>query len=306
MARATVFQNCQIGVEATPGTPVAATAKLIETYINPRPELAINAYRPAGSQFATAAVRGKEYTIADIEGALSYTEIGYLLGSLLGKGTAGAYKPSAFAEDAFDTLTVETGSSGRAEQFAYGVVSALRFRFTKEEASVSGQMFGRTLAENHTITPSLSPVTKATVNPDKVQVLIGESVAALAEVDTFMEAECNIAKRYSPLFTLDADQPSFTGVVPLAPELTAQLVIPHEAEASGYMTALRAASTRFCRIISEETVGLVNYKFQVTFPFIFTGNPRGDQDDVYASTFDLAPIYDPTFEGAIEIVVANS
>ncbi len=306
MKRATVFQNMQIGVEGIAGTPVAATAKLIETYIAPRPVAAIEAYRPQGSQFPVDVVRGKEYTEADIEGALSYTEIPYLLASLLTNAGGLTYKPPAWAAPAVDTLTVEVGSTGRAERFAYGVVTGLRFRFTKAEAAVTGKMIGRKLTEGHAITAGLSPVTKRVVNPDKVDVLIGASVAGLAQVDEFLEVEFGIQNRFSPLFTLDSAQDSFSDLTPRAPDLSAQLILPHEATAAGYMADLRASTQRFCRVVAAETIGGVACSFQLTFPFHFRENARGDQDDVYASTFTLQPIHDNSFAAALEIVVVNS
>lgn len=308
LTRSSVFQQIQYGIEGagTPGTVAAASVRLIETYIAPKPMTAIKAYRPAGAEVATAVTRGKEYTEAQIEGALSYTEIEPLLRSLLTNAGGKTFKPAMWSAPAVDTLTVECGNSVRCERFSYGVVSGLRFRFTKEEAALTGTMIGRTLTEGVTQTGGVNPLTKATVNPDLVQVKIGDSVGGLADVDEFLEAELNISGRYTPVFALDSGNTSFTNVAAKAPDLTAQLIIPHEATAAGYMADLRTAATKICRIYVAETIGGVGYSLQITFPFAFEENDRADNDGVWASTYNLKPIWDSTFAGWLEIVIDNT
>lgn len=302
IARATAQQVCQIGVEAAPGTPVAATTRLVSTAIRLSPKPAIAMPTPVGIEVPAVATRGKEYSEGTIEGALSYTEVPYLLGSLLTNAGGTTYKPG-LGVPTINTLTVENGDAGRAERFDYVVVSGLRFRFTREEAAISGACFGREVAEGAVLTAAATPTAVAPVNPDKVQVLIGDSVAGLTAIDQIDEAEVSIDGRWAPRMTLDPAEASYSDIVLKQHNPTAQLVLPHGADAAGWIDDLRAAATRFCQIWASEEIGGVTYTFQVTFPFVITGDSRGDSDGVWASTFDLALVYDATFGSWIEVVV---
>ncbi len=304
MRRAQVFQNVQMGAEAVPGTAVAATLKLVQTQIAPRPVTALDSIRADGAQGPVGVARGKELTEAEFEGALSYTECMPFLSSMLAQSPAGTFKSGSWSPPGITTYTVEVGNASRAERFAYGVTTSLRLRFTKAEAAISGRMIGRALQEGAAFTAGLSPVAHAPVNPDKVDILVGDTILGLAQVDEFLEAEFSIQNRFGPVFALDSAVASFSDIVPRAPDMSAQLVIPHEAAAAAYMTDLRACTRKFCRITAAETIGSTAYSLQLTFPFVFSENTRGEQDDVYASTYTLLPVYDDSFGGWFEIVVS--
>jgi len=143
------------------------------------------------------------------------------------------------------------------------------------------------------------------VNPDVVEVYLGDTAAGLVKVTGIDSAEVRIQGRWSPFFGFDSAQTSYADLVELAPEITAEFVIPHESVASGYMTDLRGNSTKFFRIKATESIGSTCL-FQITCPFVFVENERGDVDDLYASTFRLRAVYDSTFAGAIEVVSTTS
>lgn len=306
IARPTAREGTQLGIEVVPGTPVAATVRLIATSIKMTPKPALSTFAPVGAEVPTHVVRGKEFSEGEIEGLLSYTELPYLLASLLTNAGGLTYKPPMWTVPAVDTLTVENGSATNCERYDYVVVSGLRFRFTREEAALSGSVFGRECLEAHTLTAGLSPLTKAIVNPDKVEILIGDSVGGLAAVDQFEECELNIAERFGPRFPFDPDEASFGDVKLLAHQPTCSLGLPHGADAEGYITNLRNAATKFCRIRAVETIGGVGYSFQATFPFFFIDAPRADRDGVWGSTFEMGLMYDETFGGWLEVVIDNT
>jgi hypothetical protein len=306
MARATVFQGMQIGVETNPGAAVAANVRLLNTYIDASPATNIKPFRNAGARFNTGQQRGKEHTTAKISGILSYGDLPYLLGSLLCKGTAGTFKPSAFTKDAIDTLTVEMGDANYAERFAYGVVTGLSMQFSKDEATLSGEMIGYPIEEDATLTASPTSAADKAVDMDSVDVLVGTDVASLAKVTRIMSAGVTMTGWRSPFFTLDSGVDSFSDTTEKAPELTSQFVLPHESEAAGYMADLRASTRRILRVKAQEVVGTTTHLLQITCPFTFQGNERGDQDDAYASTFNLAACYDSAFAGAIEVVCTST
>ena len=151
--RTTITQVTQIGVEATPGTAVAATKKLGATSIEPSIQAEIQTFRPAGVKFNTIGVLGKEWTEASIEGPASYTDLAYLFAGALNyaapvqqAGTTAylwTFTPSHTAEDTVKTFTVERGSAVRAGRFSYGTVNEVGLSFSRESVDVSGSILGQ-------------------------------------------------------------------------------------------------------------------------------------------------------------------
>lgn len=308
--RPTVLEKVQIGVESTLGTGVAADKQLLCTSITPRPSSGIvRPFRPVGSKAPTTATRIKEMTEADIEGAIGYNDVVYLLASLLGAPSWGSgvatYMPAAFGADTPKGLTVEVGSAVRAEKFAYGLVTDLSFRFSQEDASLSGRMIGRNLQEGITMTPGPTELAEVPVDPDTVDILVGADVAGLAKITDCISAEFGISNRWGAHMPLDSAFDSYSDHIELAPELSASIVVEHDSVAAGYMADLRAKTLKVMRIKAtgpEYTTGQ-NYEFQITFPFMFADNSRGDQGGMWGSTFNLIPMYDNTFGGWVEFKV---
>lgn len=90
--QASLMQISQLGVEVTPGTPVAATRRLTSMGIPMTPGQNIQNFSPRGSKFDTASALVQEWsegTISDGSG-LAYNEIQYILASILSKPSAPA------------------------------------------------------------------------------------------------------------------------------------------------------------------------------------------------------------------------
>lgn len=81
--RATVYEGAQIGVEATPGTPVAANKRLLglEIQLDSMPDIKL--FRPQGNKFNTAQQVGKEWTSGRIQGIQCYNDMLYVASSWL-------------------------------------------------------------------------------------------------------------------------------------------------------------------------------------------------------------------------------
>ena len=102
--RATVYEASQIGVEVTPGTPVAATKRLLCTEINPDPNMNMRNYRPMGFKFNTGQARGKEHTNISYQGDLCFNDLAYILSALL--------KQAAISTPANNSIWRVNGSAG--------------------------------------------------------------------------------------------------------------------------------------------------------------------------------------------------
>lgn len=119
----------------------------------------------------------------------------------------------------------------------------------------------------------------------------------------------NIGNRWEPGFTLDAAQDSFSHVVEVPIDATAELILQHDSASVAFMGNLRSKDTLFCRMIAHGPNVEAGYphRIQLTFPFKFTGSDRGDQDAVWASTYAMAVMHSSSLAGGtwIEAVVDN-
>lgn len=306
--RATVFQKTQLGVEVTPGTLVGANKQLQATEISISPNIPGTPFRPMGSKYNTAMIVGKEMSTGRIRGTLAYNDLIYLLSGVLEKGASGTFKVATFNVDDIQTYTFEFGADAAtgAEKMGYGIINSLSINIDRDSATVEGDVIGRALTGGITPTAAPTKIKAVPVAPKSIDVLVGDDVAGLTKLSRCLRAAVNIGNRFTPLMTLDSAQPSFTDHVERAPDLTASITVEANSVEAGFLNDLRNAKQKFLRIVSNGPVigaGPGTYLMQITMPFFFMNPERGDTDDVYASTFELAGSYESTFDSAIEVVI---
>ena len=85
--RATVYEGLQLGVESTAGTAVPALKRLRGLDLEITPQTPAEALRPVGAKFAADVVRQKEHCEGTLRGQVCYTDLVYLLSSLLCEAT---------------------------------------------------------------------------------------------------------------------------------------------------------------------------------------------------------------------------
>lgn len=85
--RATVYEGLQLGVESTAGTAVPALKRLRGLELEITPQTPTEALRPMGAKFAADVVRQKEHCEGTLRGQVCYTDLVYLLSSLLCEAT---------------------------------------------------------------------------------------------------------------------------------------------------------------------------------------------------------------------------
>lgn len=122
------------------------------------------------------------------------------------------------------------------------------------------------------------------------------------------EFEFAIPDSFAPVMTLNAATPSFDALVRQGIEPTAQIVMMHDAASAAYMADLRAKTTRYCRVIAtgQPIESGWRQSVKLTFAFVFVNSDRGDNDAIYANTYDLRPIYDATLGSWVSVVVDNA
>ena len=134
-------------------------------------------------------------------------------------------------------------------------------------------------------------------------------MSKLLRVSSF---EWALPSRFTPEFTLNQGDPSFSYFVNKGMEPVSTLVLEHESVSAGYMASLRAKTQTFLCLIAWgptiEVSGSIQFSnaLRLVMPFKFTQSARGDVDDIYASTFTLSQQYDSTFAGYLQIDVDNA
>lgn len=319
--RAAVAQGLQIGVEATPGTLVAANKRLVNLSLTPGVNIEFNRSKPSGAKFASTSVPGKEMTLSKIEGITTYSELVYLLSSCCAYaapvqqgGTTAYLWTHAMAtsdEDAVKTLTFEQGSTARAHKAGYGVVTGLDFEFTREACTFGGSMMHTALSDGATLTGSPTSIENTPIVPKHVSVYSDTTAAGLGgtKLTRVLRAGVKIENRFGPVFTVDATNASYATTVELEP--TCQLTLLLEADAAG-MTPLsdaRSVTSKFFRIeaVSDVLAGTaLPYKLR----FDMCGQVSSisefqESDGVYAIEYTFDFTNDPTWGKASTFALTN-
>lgn len=185
--RPQVFEVGVWGPEATLGTQVPSTKRLLCTEFLPSPVIPRVPYRPQGFAVPTSVVNQKENATAPLSGVQCYGDLAYLYASLLKteaittpSGATNArrftYSPSAVAPDTFRSYTLEKGTlAGGAERITGCVVESLTQRWTKTDANLSGNIMGQVVQQQITPTVGITDIPARPINPNDTDIYIGSA-----------------------------------------------------------------------------------------------------------------------------------
>lgn len=315
---ASIYQIVNIGVESTPGTPVAANKRLSSLMIKPQIKTDVKKYRGTGYKFSTVATLNKEWVEADIEGPITYTDIVYPLSSVLGTAViAGAgtaktwtFTPAANAADAPKTFTVEWGDATRALEFAYGLVNSLKLAFSRDECMITGTMLGQEVDDAITLTSSPTAIALVPVFSTEVAVFVAATAAGLASADPLervVSGEWEIADRYNPNWFLNTNV-AWDVHTEAEPKLAAKLKMEKDAAGMALLSNLRAGSTIFLRFqaVGAAISGGGNYTLNVDIAGKVTSDPTfSEEEGIECIEWPLEGFYDPTWAAATKVAVTN-
>ncbi len=317
--RATIFQTVQIGVETVYGTGVAANRKLTGLSIEPSPRVEIETFRAAGMKFATVSALNKEWSEADLSGPITYTEMVYLLNSLLkavttptgaGNAKTWAFDLSSSAADTVKSFTVEQGSSERAHSVAGGLVTGLSLEFSREGCELTGTMLAKALSDGITLTAAPTEVALKPVMATQVTVKTAATQAGLTAASALTRVlSCSwaLTDRFAPLWALNASN-DFPATVEIEPTLECKIKLEADAAGMAYLTNLRAGSSVFVRIgaTGEAISGGGNYSMTIDAACKVTDvAPFEDSDGVFAVEYTLGGVHDATWGKATSITLIN-
>jgi len=259
--RSALNQVVQIGVETTPGTAVAATKKFNAVGIEPSPSLEVDQFRPAGQKYRSLATLNKEWTQASVAGRGTYTELVYLLSSIVDTATittpTGAtsardwtFTPDSFNDDSVKTFTVEHGSSFRADRFAHAIMTDLSLSFSRDGVSLQGGMIGRAIEDNITLTSGTTTVDLVPIFPTEVSVYMDSTSGALGttKLNRVVSVDFSLGSRFAPVWVIDSAQSSFAAVIESEPNVQMSMLMEADSEGMAQLTQLRNGDTKFIRI----------------------------------------------------------
>ena len=320
MGLASIYQTAQIGVETVYGTAVPCSKKLSSVGFSMSPNPDISVFRAAGNKYPSVAALNREWTEIDLDGALTYTEIVYLLSGILetatvavsGTGQSWTFTPSTSAADTIKTFTIEQGSAGRAHRVAYGLVSDLTLSFARDESTIGGTMIATALEDGITLTATPTEIALVPITGPQISVYAEDTVAALAgatKLEGAITAEWSLTNRFGPAWFLNGEN-EYTQHVELEPTLEMTLMQEADAEGMELLPIMRTGATKYIRIEAVGGVigaGPATYKFTLDTACKVTDvGDFSDQEGVYAIEYTLGGFHDATLGGATKAVVINT
>lgn len=322
--RSALNQSIQIGVESVPGTPVAAPIRLQAIGIEPNIEVEMDQFRPIGQKYRAITTLGKEWVTAAISGRGSYNELVYLFSSVIGTAAittpVGAtlarnwqFVPESFDDDTPKTFTVEHGSSVRAGEFSYGIVTELGMTFNRTAIEVSGSMMGRALTDGITMTAAPTAVPLVPIIPTQVSVYMDDTAANLGntKLTRAISADFNLGSRYAGVWVLDAANPQYVNHIETEPDLTCSMTLQADATGMGLLNTMRTGDTKFIRIEAVGPADSIEAGQEYTFTLdlaakVADTNGFSDEDGVYAVEFSFVGVHDNTWDQAYEVNMVNT
>lgn len=322
----------QIGVEVTPGTPVAANRKILSWGISPSYNPTFDEFTAQGYSDPTIVALSREEGGGEIDGRASYTDIVYLLSMILNTATittpAGATAARQWVFEQNPTgistpvaITHERSNGALNERYAGQRLASLDLDFSGENVTVSGTLIGEPPETGITMTAAPTVIDVVPIMRSHISVYIDEPGANQAAWDTAFGTtkltrarvgSFSIGDRFSTWYGHDAAAGAGP-IVTLERRGTKEIAITmfRDAVAADLLATTRAGDIRQLRV---EAVG----------PLIETGTPNqyhtllvdlavqavggfGPEDDEGAevTTVTFRPVYSGTWQRATRATVVN-
>lgn len=322
MGRGTVNRQVQVGVETTPGTPVAASKLLPSMSMTISPEIDNKEYRSQGFKITTANKIIHFDGSAALSGPLNYSEIVYLLNTLVtgvistpGGGTASRkhkFSPTATGTDAFKTLTIQEGDSTAAEQMAYSLLTDFGVTVNDSGADVTGALIGFA-PSNVTLTGSPTAIAQLPIGPREIDIYIDSTFGAIGttKVSDALSFNFSIANKQVKKRVLNTTYQSFKETVEAAPTLQAGFVTEHNLQSRNLSAGVTVTSNpiQYVRLKSTGPIieGAIPYSLQLDVAArIIDMNPQ-DVESIWGREYMLKPEYDSSFGNKLfDIEVVNT
>jgi hypothetical protein len=229
--RAAVFEGFQVGVESTPGTPVAGSTKLRSFKCLMKEMSNDQKYPSQGALFDSATVLGEEWSEGDFTGWAGYTEDVYFLDSIFGLVSPTTVSTTAkqriwtpgTGPQSPMALTIEQGQASRAAQYAFGFCNSIKYTGNRKQVQKSGKIIARAMNDGFTLTASPGVIALVPMLPKQgsIKLVSGSgnysTLAGATPTRRGFEWSFEYNSAYGTLFPVVNDQASFDDIVQLAP-----------------------------------------------------------------------------------------
>ena len=307
MARATVSQRPQFGVESALGSTASCTHVLRATDLTIKPKIDVKEITAGGARFRTGTYVAKDSSEGKIEGVPCYRELAYLLAL-------------AFAPDATPTETVadtvwtytfgiddapaswtcqygQTGAGNAAQ--VTGVIATgieLSWKRSSGDAKVSVDVLGQLFADGATLTANPVATDTEVVNGTHVSVYLDTAYANLGDtkLTSVLAVDVKLPSIRDGVWFLDSAKTSWADVVSKLVDGSVELNIEANTVGQALLTSLRDADVSYLRIEAVGPAIDVDNDHKLTIDLAVTGkdHDRQDEEAVYAAKHILQVIED--------------
>lgn len=319
MGRGTVNRQVQIGVESTPGTAVPANKSLPSLNLTLTRALEKKEFRSQGFKPTTATQIIKDYGTGSASGPLNYTEIIYVLNSMVtgvittpGGGTLSrdhTFTPAAIGADAFKTFTIQEGDTTAATQMANCIFAEFGVTTNLSTAEISGTILG-TSPTTATLTGSPTAIALLPVNVREIDLFMDTTYAGIGatKITDAISASFNITNKYAMRWVLNTTNTSFKDIIETPPSLAFSWSTEHNAQSRTLYDSIATNPTKYMRIKATGPIieAAITYKFQMDVGCQINATEQIDDDGVWGYRYDCTPIYTTTFPGAWAVVATNT
>lgn len=326
--RTTTTQVVQLGVEVTPGTPVPANKRLASLMFDIGPDVTQQVFGPSGYKFDTVQAMGREFVSGSYSGKLTYSELPYVLSSVLKKVTAtqimddvtptGAYRwlydLSSTVVETPQTYSIEKGSNLIAEKSDYLFMTSFGLDFSRDDVEVDGELMARLLTAGAVLTGSPTALALKPVLGKTVDVYLDTTSAGLGttKLTRVLKGSLKLEGRYGLAWYLNSANQSFTEHMELKTGGSITLTMEADAAAMALLAQMRSGESRFMRIEATGEsiyVGALPQSYRVRLDqHVRVGkpSPMRDEDGIYAIEWEFPIQHDETWGKALTWEVINT
>jgi hypothetical protein len=320
---AVALSGVQLGVEATPGTSVAANKLLNYLDWQPSPTINTNTFRPMGSLVPTAVTPGQDFTEYTLAGAGSYSEFPYIGCSLLKNVSPTTvdtsarewlFEPGYNVEETLKTYTVEVGNNVRAGKTTYSLITGCELTFNRTDGVTisGGSAIGQNWQDNITLTPGPTATQDKPILPTHLDVYLDTTSGGLG--GTKLTRDFNVVFRFTDrsgaIWPINSALASYAAHVATVPTVEMELNFEYDTQgAASSFTPIRAGTTRFIRAsaLSTELAGAATrfYDLRVDMAAKCSAISFDETDGVRTVTSTWQAVYDSTWAKFISIRNTN-
>jgi hypothetical protein len=223
---------------------------------------AIKTTSGTGRKYPSVQQLNSEYIDGTYTGSMDFNGILYALAGASGIVTPVAHGASSVAKDwIYDfilsgsrqpqTYSIEQGETAtRAQKFAYGLITKLGYKITRQDASISGNIMAQQVTDGITMTSSPTVVALSPMTGQQTNLYLDTTSAGLGvtQLLKFLSVDFNIDNLYGPFWPLNRANASFAAHVDLNPNSSVKILTEADSTGMALLSNMRTGSTQYLRV----------------------------------------------------------